>query len=266
MYCDSHAHLESSRFDADRELVIARAQNAGVHYIITCGSDLETSEAAVRLAAQHRGIYVAVGIHPHRASTATPNPRAVVDEEALERLKELARHPRVVAIGEIGLDYHYDFSPREVQRAVFARQLALASELGLPVILHSREAEDDLRSIIEAAPAKVRGVWHCFWAEAPFAEWALARGFYLGVAGPISFKNAELLGRIVQGAPLDRLLIETDSPYLAPHPMRGRRNEPAYVVHVAEHLAKWRGLAGREIGEITSANAVTLFGIPRDGC
>lgn len=265
MYCDSHAHLESPRFDADREAVIARAQEAGVRCIITCGSDLETSEAAVRLAAQFEGIYAAVGIHPHRASSVASG-RGDVEEGAIQRLRELAQHPRVVAIGEIGLDYHYDFSPREVQRAAFARQLILASECGLPIILHSREAEHDVCSIVERAPANLRGVWHCFLAEAPLAEWALAKGFYLGIAGPISFKDADSLGRIVQNVPLDRLLIETDSPYLAPHPMRGRRNEPAYVVYVAEHLGKWRGIAGPEVGELTLANAQALFGVPNDGC
>ncbi len=266
MYCDSHAHLESGRFDPDRDQVIARARAAGVGCIITCGSDLETSEQAVRLAAQYEGVYAAVGIHAHKASSAVCGgpEKWSVDEAAMRRLADLAQQPRVVAIGEIGLDYHYDFSPRDAQRAVFARQLALAAEWGLPVILHSREAEGDFRSLLEAAPP-VRGVWHCFLAEAPFAQWALARGFYLGIAGPISFKGAEYLGDIVRKAPLDRLLIETDSPYLAPHPMRGRRNEPAYVVYVAEHVGLWRGLAGAQIGEITLANAHALFGVRADG-
>lgn len=267
MYCDSHAHLESDRFAADREHVIARAREAGVRCIITCGSDLETSEQAVRLAWQYEGVYAAVGIHAHRAASVARSAQGgwAINEAAMRRLADLARQPRVVAIGEIGLDYHYDFSPREAQRAVFGRQLALAAELGLPVILHSREAKGDFRSLIEAAP-QVRGVWHCFLAEGSFAEWALARGLYLGIAGPISFKNAAYLGEIVRNAPLDRLLIETDSPYLAPHPMRGRRNEPAYVVYVAEHVGKWRGLSGAEIGEITFANARNLFGVRADGC
>ncbi len=263
---DSHAHLESPCFAADRAEVIARALQARVTRILTCGSDLATSAEELALAQAHPGIYAAVGIHGHRASTVARPPQDpgdpwTVDEAALARLAELATRPGVVALGELGLDYHYDLSPREAQRVVLARQLALAGELGLPVILHNREADDDLRRLVDAAPRPLRGVLHCFLADGALAEWALEKGFYLGVAGPITFKNVRHLPEILRAVPLDRLLIETDCPYLAPHPHRGQRNEPAFVRHVAEKLAEVLGLPLEEVARHTTENACRLFGV-----
>jgi TatD DNase family protein len=172
----------------------------------------------------------------------------------------LAVGARVVALGELGLDYHYDFAPRPAQCAVLERQLSLAVELGLPVILHNREADADLRVLVSAASASLTGVLHCFLSDADLADWALGRGLYLGIAGPITFRNVAHLPDIVRHAPLDRLLIETDCPYLAPHPHRGQRNEPAWVVDVAARVATLRGLTPNEIGDITLANATRLFG------
>lgn len=268
---DSHAHLESSRFDDDRDAVIARAAEAGVEAIVTCGADLASSAAAVALAEAHPTLWAAVGIHPHEARHAwieTEGDERRVDAATLDRLRALARrdtalHPRVVAIGEIGLDYHYDFSPRPVQRAVLERQLALAAELAMPVILHSRDADEDMRAICDGAVGggALRGVLHCFLSDGAMAAWALARGLYIGVAGPITFQRSATLREVVRDVPIDRLLIETDSPYLAPVPLRGRRNEPAYVAHVAEGLAAALGLTPEEVARRTSDNARRLFGL-----
>lgn len=291
---DSHTHLESPRFEVDRPDVIARARSAGVVRMITCGSDLATSKQGIALAQSTPGLYAAVGIHGHQATVATivqPSAHSgaksahhdeaaaeqiwQIDESVFVHLAELAAQSQVVAIGEIGLDYHYDFSSREMQRAVLARQLALAGELNLPVILHNREADEDTRRLVDAAPAhpgarsahsgvksaSLRGVLHCFLADLEMAEWALDRGLYIGVAGPITFKNVRYLPQVVRRIPLDRLLIETDCPYLAPHPKRGGRNEPAYVRYVAEKLAVVLGVAVEEIAQRTMENACRLFGV-----
>ena len=261
---DSHAHLESPRFDADRDAVIARAAAAGVEAIVTCGADLASSEAAIALAEAHPALWAAVGIHPHEARHAWvegDGGGGRVDEAAMGRLRQLARHPRVVAIGEIGLDYHYDFSPRDAQCAVLAAQLCVADELSLPVVLHNRESDPDFVSLLESGPVGIRGVLHCFLSTAELARWALDRGLYLGVAGPVTFRGMDGLGAILRDAPLERLLIETDSPYLAPHPHRGKRNEPAYVPHVAEKLAEIRGMPVEELARITADNGRRLFGV-----
>jgi TatD DNase family protein len=263
-FFDSHAHLESSRFDADRLDVIARAHSAGVLCLVTCGSDLESSAAEIALAAEYPGVYAAVGVHGHRALSAIQGQQDgdwQLNGATIERVAELAGEPGVVAIGEIGLDYHYDFAPRAVQRATLQRQLALAAELNLPVILHNRESDEDMRRMVDAAPATLRGVMHCFLSDQAMADWALARGLYIGVAGPITFKNVRHLDETVRHVPLDRLLIETDCPYLAPHPKRGHRNEPAYVRHVAEKLAQVLGLPLSELARRTTENACRLFGV-----
>ena len=265
-YCDSHAHLADPRFDADRPAVLARAAEAEVTRVVTCGADLETSAAEGDLAAQSAAgpapaLYAAVGIHAHEARSAV-GPDGALDEGAFQRLVALAGRPGVVALGEIGLDYHYTFSPPEVQRAVLGRQLEIARDLGLPVILHNRESDADLVAQIEAGPAGLSGVLHCFLGDRRLAEWALARGLYLGVAGPITFRNPGALPDVLRSVPLDRLLVETDSPYLAPHPYRGRRNEPAHVVRVAEVLAEVLGLPAERVAEQTTANVLRLFGIP----
>lgn len=263
---DSHCHLEARPFDPDRDHVIARALSAGVTRLLSCGSDLATSEAEIALARRYRGLYAAVGIHAHEAKTAVRKSSQgenclELDGSTFRRLEQLASSPGVVAIGEIGLDYHYDFSPRDVQRAVLERQLILACELDLPVILHNRESDTDLRRIVEAAPRSVRGVLHCFLADQEMADWALARGLYIGIAGPITFESVRHLPDIARRIPLDRLLIETDAPYLAPRPHRGRRNEPAFVRHVAERLAEILGLSLEDLARRTTENACRLFGL-----
>jgi TatD DNase family protein len=262
---DSHTHLESPRFASDREAVIGRARQAGVARMVTCGSDLATSRACLALAQAHAGVYAAVGIHPHEARSAAEGQEPTLREAAFAELAALAGHDRVVALGEMGLDYHYEFSPKPVQRTVLARQLALGASLGLPVILHNRESDDDFREIVDAAPTNLRGVLHCFLADRAMAEWALARGLYLGIGGPITFRNVTHLDEIVTRMPRERLLIETDCPYLAPHPKRGRRNEPAFVRHVAEHIAGLWGATVAEVGRQTTANANQLFGLEDHG-
>ncbi len=258
MFVDSHAHIDGEEFDADRDEVVARAREAGVRAILNVGTGDPHGgnfERAVAAAERYEGVYAAVGVHPHDAKLYT---------EAAERLVlEFVRGRRVVAVGEIGLDYHYDNSPRDVQREVFARQLRLAREEGLPVIIHSREADGETLEILRAeyAGAERGGVMHCFGGGAALAEGALALGFYISFAGNVTFKKADALREVAAAVPLERLLVETDCPYLAPAPFRGRRNEPAYVVETARFLAGLRGVGHEELGRITSENFARLFGV-----
>jgi TatD DNase family protein len=259
MFVDSHAHIDGEAFDADRGDVIERARAAGVRAILTVGTGDPHAgelERAVEAAEMFDCVYAAAGVHPHDAK--------LFDDAAEERLSKLVRaSPRVVAWGEIGLDYHYDHSPRDVQREVFRRQLRLAREADLPVIIHSREADEDTVEILEDEwrGAARAGVLHCFGGGARMAERALALGFYVSFAGNVTFKNAEPLREVARTIPLDRLLVETDCPFLAPVPLRGRRNEPAFVVETARRLAELRGESVEEIGRATSENFARLFGV-----
>ena len=253
MLFDSHAHLDDEAFDADRDEVIARALSNGLAGMVNPGSCMKSSAAALALAEQHAAIYAAVGIHPHDADSA--------DEAAYEQLLQWSRHPKVVAIGEIGLDYHYDFSPRSVQQEVFVKQLALAKECDLPVILHDREAHGDILRLVKEAGRGVRGVFHCFSGSLERAREVLKLGFYLSVGGTLTFKNAAKLPEVVKEVPFERLLLETDSPYLTPAPYRGRRNEPLHVRLVAEKVAELRGLSVEEVARQTTANTYRCFGI-----
>jgi TatD DNase family protein len=256
MYVDSHAHIEMDDFDADREAVIARAISAGVEIIVNVGNgDLarDSHASAFRVAEQHPFIYTTVGAHPHEAR--------LLDDDLYARLADLAEHPKVIAWGEIGLDYYYDNSPRDVQRDSFRRQLALARERGLPVVIHTRDAEADTLEILgqEWGGAGLAGVIHCFTGTRAFAEGALEMGFYISFSGVVTFKKAEDLRDTASQIPIERLLVETDSPFLAPVPYRGRRNEPAYVVETARAVAALRGLEPEELGRITSENFKRLF-------
>ena len=249
---DTHAHLDFPQFDGDREEVIARALAAGVGSIINVGADLASSRRAVALAEAHPQIYAAVGVHPHDAKTLT--------DEVLKELRELAQHPKVIAIGEIGLDFYRDLSPRDEQQRAFERQLALASELGKPVIIHDRQAHAEVLAILRRWPG-LRGVLHCFSGDLDMAHEAIEMGFYISVGGPVTFKNARRLPEIVRQLPLERLLVETDCPYLAPHPYRGKRNEPAYVRLVAQKVAELKGVPLERVARVTTANARQLFGL-----
>jgi TatD DNase family protein len=253
---DSHAHLDDKDFDADREQVLARARQGGVEIIINVGADLESSRRSVALAETHPSIYAAVGVHPHDALS--------LDTVTLATLRDWAHGPRVVAIGEIGLDYYRDLSPRDAQQAAFERQLDLAEELGLPVVVHDRDAHTDVASILERrgrSPGRLRGVLHCFSGDVELAARVIDWGWYIGVDGPVTFQNARQLPDVIRSVPLSRLLLETDSPYLTPHPYRGRRNEPAHLVWVAEAVAKLKGVSLSELERITSDNARALFGL-----
>ena len=236
---DSHCHLDDQKFDEDRERVIERALSAGVHRMMAIGS-----EAALRLASQYPFVFATLGVHPHDASKAAP--------EVLARLRELATHPKVLAIGEIGLDYHYDFSPRAVQREVFEQQLAIAADIAKPVVIHTREAWDDTLAQLRGWPGG--GILHCFTGDAAQAHQALDLGFHLSFGGVLTFPKADSVREAARLAPLDRLLVETDCPYLAPVPYRGKRNEPAFVVEVSRRLAEVRGSTPEAIAAATTAN------------
>jgi len=252
---DSHAHVQMRQFDADREQVIAAAFAAGVAQMVTPGVDVPTSSLAIALAAQYpQRVFAAVGTHPHDATTLT--------DAALAEQRDLARSPQVVAIGEIGLDYYRNLSPREVQRDALTRQFALARERDLPIILHNRESHADMIELLRSEGQGLRGVFHCFIGDQAMARDALDLGFYLSFAGPVTYpKNAELAA-VAAWAPLDRMLVETDCPYLTPTPFRGQRNEPRHVQQTARRIADLRGLAFADLAEATSRNAATLFQLP----
>lgn len=255
---DTHCHLEMDAFDDDRKDVIKRAREAGLEAVITIGSDFDGCKGAVELANKYDFVYAAVGIHPHDAKDFT--------DEIFNQIKEWAMgngqkaKGKIVAIGEIGLDYHYDHSPRDIQRDVFKKQLYYAKEIGLPVVIHSREAKKDTLKILEESGI-TKGVMHCFSGDMEMAERTMAMGFYISIAGPVTFKNAAKLREIAKAIPDDYLLIETDAPYLTPEPLRGNRNEPAFVVHTAKLMADLRGVSFEDINRITTVNAKRLFGI-----
>ncbi len=254
MLIDTHAHLEMREFNDDREDVIKRAREAGVEYIITMGTTVESSRDAVLLAEKYDFIYAAVGVHPHEVKD--------ILHPAYEVIRHLAQHEKVVAYGEIGLDYHYEHSPRTDQKRKFRDMLREARELDLPVIIHDREAHDDtLRILSEEWSPDLGGVMHCFSGDAAMAKKMIEMGFSISIAGPVTFPKAEALREVVRQIPIEHLLVETDAPYLAPQPLRGKRNEPAYVRHTAEAVAKIKGLTFDDVARITSFNAMQLFGI-----
>lgn len=246
---DSHCHLDSDQFDSDREAVIQRALDAGVEHMVAIGTgngppDLE---AGIRLAGQYEAFYATIAVHPHDASKATP--------ETFKRLASLSQHPKVVAIGEMGLDYHYDFAPREVQRAVFVEQMRIAADAKKPIVIHTREAWDDtIAAIREHWDVTLGGIMHCFSGGPKEARQALDLGFYLSFGGVVTFPKALDLQEAARIAPIDRILLETDAPYLAPVPKRGKRNEPAFMVETARKLAALRNISVEEIAAATTAN------------
>lgn len=273
MFVDSHCHLEGPKYDSDRAEVLQRALSSGVEALLAIGNGTGpgTFDCGIQVAEQFAKsasgvtprIYTSVGIHPHEAKIA--------DDAALAELERLARHPKVVAWGEIGLDYWYDFSPREVQRAVFVRQMELARAAGKPIIVHCRDPkdggdawDDTLRLLrLNRAPTALGGILHCFGGTIEQMNAGLEMGFMISFAGNVTFPKAETIREAARQVPLDRMLIETDSPYLAPVPRRGLRNEPAWVAHVAEHIAQLRGITAEEAGTATSANFHRFFAIPR---
>ena len=255
---DTHCHINFGAYDEDRQQVIERAAKAGVTRIINPGVDEDSSRAGIVLSAQYESIYAAVGLHPNSTTDW--------EDSQEEIFAEMARENKVVAIGEIGLDYYWDKSPKEKQFAAFEAQLALASRLELPVIIHNREASEDVMAILEKWAADLPdslknrpGVLHSFSAPESIAQRALDAGFYLGFTGPITYKNADDLRRIAASAPLDRIVVETDGPFLTPMPYRGKRNEPAYIPYMVERLAALKQISDEEMAQATTENAERLF-------
>lgn len=254
MLFDSHAHIDDSRFDSDRLETIERARENGVTGIINIGADMVSSARSVALAQAHEGIYAAVGIHPHDA-------KAAVNADYDRMAEWVEQEKKVVAIGEIGLDYYYDLSPREVQQEVFIRHIDLARQLRKPIIIHDRDAHGDVMNIVKKEAKGIIGVFHCYSGSLEMAKEVLKLGFYVSFAGPVTFAKSTKLKEIAAAVPLERLLVETDSPYLTPHPHRGRRNEPAHVRLVAEEVARLRGLSLEAVAEATTQNVKQLFHI-----
>lgn len=248
-FIDTHAHLDSADYNDDRALVIARTFSEGIG-VITVGVDHKSSEAALNLAKRHRFIWAGVGVHPHEAKT--------FNEQVAVQLCDLANAPKVVAIGEIGLDYYRDLSPRSTQRDVFVEQIELANDIGLPVIIHNRESTKDMFAILRKHQPK-RGVIHSFLGDINLARQFMTLGLYLGIGGPLTFKKNDVLRDAVRQVPLDRILVETDCPYLTPVPYRGKRNEPAYVRYVAEEIARLKGIPPEEVAKTSTQNAYALF-------
>ncbi len=248
---DSHAHYDSDAFDGDREELVSALPMQGVCGVINCASDIKTSYTSLELAGKHNFIYAACGVHPHEASDAA--------EDWLEELKKLLNEPKCVAVGEIGLDYHYDFSPRELQLEFFEKQIILANELDLPIIVHDREAHEDTMELLKKY--KPKGVVHCFSGSAEMAKEVLKLGMYIGLGGAATFKNARKPLEVAAIVPDDKLLIETDCPYMTPVPFRGQRNDSSYIPYTAEVLASARNTTAQSILDLTKENAIRLFGI-----
>jgi TatD DNase family protein len=267
MYTDSHCHPENKRFDSDRPDVFARAKDAGVTTMLAIGNGdgpgTDTFDCAIKLAGQYDGVYATVGIHPHEAALAT--------QADFDQLVALSRHPKVIAWGEIGLDYYYDHSPRDVQRKVFLQQMELAASAKLPIVIHCRPSDnsedawdDTLRLIRENwASTGLGGVMHCFTGTVEHARASLELGFVISFAGNITYPKAQNIRDAASVVPVDQMFIETDSPYLAPVPHRGKRNEPAFVREVANQIGQLRGLAADDVGGITTGNFYRFFELPR---
>lgn len=254
MLFETHTHLNDKQFDEDRKQVIKRAADAGISYILNIGYNRETIPSSIQLAETYPYFYTSVGWHPQDAISCT--------EEDLQWLRTLTNHQKVVAIGEIGLDYYWDTSPKEVQHEIFRRQIRMAKEVNLPIIIHNRDADEDvIRILKEEDAAEVGGVMHCFSGDKALMETCISLNFSIGIGGPVTFKNRPVLKEVASSVPLDRLLLETDSPYLAPHPYRGKRNETAYVRLVAEEIAKLREMTVEELAQATTQNAKKLFQI-----
>lgn len=251
MLIDAHAHLDDKKFDKDRQEVLSAIEEAGM-LVVNAGADLKSSRFSVELARDYSFIYACVGVHPHDAKD--------VPEDYLSRLEAMAKEPKVVALGEMGLDYHYEFSDREVQKQVFREQIELAKKLDLPIVVHDREAHQDTLEIIRNSGI-TRGLMHCYSGSLELAKEYLDLGFYFSFGGVITFKNAKRPKQVAAKLPLESILLETDCPYMTPEPFRGRRNDPTRVALVAEALAKLRGISPKEVEEITATNARKLFGI-----
>ena len=254
MLFDTHAHLDDQAFDQDRRELIAQLPQAGIGLVMNPGCSFASSRNAAALAREYDFLYAAVGSHPDAADEVTPL--------VLDAYRQLCRdNPKVLAIGEIGLDYHYEDIPRQRQLAAFRDQMALAQELGLPVIVHEREAHADGMAVVEEFP-QVTGVFHCYSGSAEMAQWLVSRGWYIGFTGVLTFKNARKAVEVAQQLPLERIVLETDCPYMSPEPHRGKRNDPSRLPFMAQKLAQLRGLSAEEVAAITTENGRRLYRLP----
>lgn len=254
MLFDTHVHLNARQYANDRTEVIERAFAAGVSHMVVVGFNHETIPLALEIAEQYETIYAAIGWHPVDAID--------FKGEDLNWIEELSSHPKVVALGEMGLDYHWDKSPKNIQKDVFRQQIQLAKKLKMPIIIHNREATEDVIEILQEENApEVGGIMHCYSDSVDYLETCLQMNFYISLGGPVTFKNATLPKEVAKAVPLDKLLIETDAPYLTPHPYRGKRNEPAYVTYVAQKIAELKGIPYETLCETTTQNAYRLFNI-----
>lgn len=252
MIIDTHAHYDDEQFDIDREEILNSMKDNGIGWVVNVGADMKTSEHTLELTKQFPFVYGAVGVHP--------NSTMELDEEKVERLRELARMPKIVAIGEIGLDYYWDEPDRDTQRRWFDRQMELAREVKLPIIIHSRDAAKDTLDMMKAAHADdISGVIHCFSYSVEMAREYLNMGFFLGIGGIVTFKNGRKLKEVVEYAPMESLVLETDCPYLAPEPNRGKRNSSLYLPNVVEEIARIKGIDTEQVIEITRQNAMRLY-------
>ena len=248
---DTHAHLNDEAFDEDREILLSLLKGRGVSLVINCGCDVASSKKAIELSEKHDYIYAAVGIHPHEAENA--------GENDLDEIRRLLEHERAVAIGEIGLDYHYDFSPRELQKEYFEKQIVLAKELDIPIIVHDREAHEDTLELLRKY--KPKGVLHCFSGSVESAKEIISLGMYIGLGGAVTFKNARKPLEVAEFVPLDKLLLETDAPYMTPVPFRGKRNDSSLIPYTAIKIAEVKGIDPQTIADAANENGKRLFGI-----
>ena len=252
-FVDTHAHLQWRSFEKDKELVIKRAKKMGVFNIVNVGVDIENCYKAIELANQNKGLYATVGIHPHNASK--------LNENNVNVLRKLSRNPKVVGIGEIGLDYYRLLSPREIQKQAFENQLSLASEQNLPVIIHNREAESDILMILSKFRGKIKGIMHCFSGNIEFAKKSIQLGFLISFAGPITYSNSHSLHEVARWINQKDMLIETDCPWLAPKSVRGKRNEPSYLPQIAKKIADLKKINIKEVAQFTTENAQRIFNL-----
>ena len=258
MWFDTHAHLDMKEYDHDRPQVIERVFRQGFHGIITIGIDLISSRKALALARLYRRVWATVGFHPHDASS--------FQEEMLQPLEQLAQDPLVVAVGETGLDYYRNLSPPKVQREVFRKLVGLARKVSLPVVIHDREAHDEVLTVLKEEKAyEIGGVFHCFSGDWEMAKKCLEMHFFLSITGAVTYKKGSVLEEVVRRAPLDALLLETDAPFLTPHPFRGKRNEPAYLAHTAQYVAGIRGMAAEDLSRAVLENTYRAFPRLRKG-
>lgn len=253
MLIDSHAHLDDEKFEGDRKYLIENLEKNGIELVVNVGADMESSRASVNLADTYDNIYAVVGVHPHAAKEIT--------ESSLKEIENLAKNKKVVAIGEIGLDYHYDNSPRDIQKKWFKKQILLAKRLDMPIVVHTREADKDTIEILKEEREGLRGVIHCFSSDRSQLKEYLNLGFFIALGGPVTFKKTDELKEVAKMIPIEKLLVETDAPYLAPHPYRGKRNEPMFVKQTANLIAELKGMTIEDLALQTNKNTKEIFNI-----